>query len=361
VDRLYQHINMEGLPPQANVGDALENAAGLGRTLAGNAGAAYIAFNVPAWLAQYPNSIAAFFGKADARFILSSCLEVFKPGNDLVERVYEKSPKVKQRVINVAEEYRQYLAEQPGKLKQWQAKFIELGMKGQRHADKTMVAAGWWALYQTALKNGMAEEDAVVYADEITAETQPDLTALETSPLYKDTGLGKLFLRFSQPLNVVWQNMTYDSVMSREKSFGSAVARLTAYGVAALIVAAMRGGLAKKDGEDMDADELMRRVFYYLVVSQISESVPLISNMVSGRMEQLITGEGAVYRDNYFELASRILDIPGRITREDFEGAIKDAISALGLGAGLPVSQTNRIINAVREQNPWLVFGYNPK
>jgi len=361
VDRLYQHINMIGLPPSAKIDSAWENAAGLGRLLAGNAGVAYIAFNVPAWLAQYPNSIAAFFGKADARFILSSCLEVLKPGGDLVERVFAKSPKVKQRVINVAEEYRQYLAEDPGKLKQLHAKAIEIGMTGQRHADQTMVAAGWWALYQTALKNGKSEEDAVVFADEITAETQPDLHALETSPMYKDPGLGRLFLRFTQPLNMVWQNLTYDSFVSREKSFGSTVARITAYGTAALIVAALRGGLAKKDGEDLDPEELMRRVFYYLVVSQFAESTPLIGNMMSGSMEKLITGEGTVYAEKYFELASRILNIPGKLTSENFEGALKDAMTALGLGVGLPVSQANRIIKAVQEENPWIVFGFNPQ
>jgi len=361
VKRLYQHINMLGLPPSAKLNNAWDNAAGMGRMLAGNAGVAYIAYNIPAWIAQYPNSMAAFFGKADARFILSACLEMMKPGSDLVERVFEKSPKVKQRVINVAEEYRKHLAEQPGKLKQFHAKFIEIGMMGQRHADQTMVAIGWWALYQTALKKGMGEEDAVVFADEITAETQPDLNALETSPRYKDQGLGGLFLRFTQPLSVVWQNLTYDSFISREKSFGSTIAKITAYGTAALIVAALRGGLAKKDDEDMDKDELMRRVFYYMVVSNFAESTPLIGNMVSGAAEKLVTGEGTIYQDRYFDLAWRILNIPGRLTEEDMEGAVRDAINALGLGVGLPVSQVNRIIKAVKEEDPWIIFGFDPK
>ena len=360
MNRLYQHINMEGLPPSAKVGDAMENAAGLGRLLAGNAGVAYIAYNIPAWLAQYPNSIAAFFGKADARFILASCLEAMKPGNDLAERVYAKSPKVKQRVINVAEEYRQYLAEQPGKLDKARAKIIEIGMMGQKHADKAMVAAGWWALYQTALKNGMSEEDAVVHADEITAETQPDLHPLETSPMYKEGGLGNLFLRFSQPLNMVWQNFTYDSFVSREKTFGSTVARITAYGIAALLVAAMRGALAKQDGED-EPEERIRKVFYYLLFSQFSESVPLVGNMVSGTVEKLVTGEGNAYSNRYFELAERVLDIPITLTQENYERAVTDAIHVLGLGAGLPVSQSKRIIKAVREENPWIIFGFDPQ
>jgi hypothetical protein len=233
-------------------------------------------------------------------------------------------------------------------------------MKGQRHADRTMVAAGWWALYQTALKDGKGEEEAVVFADEITAETQPELHALETSPMYKDTGLGKLFLRFSQPLNMVWQNLTYDSFVSREKSFGGTVARITAYGVAALIVAAMRGALAKQDGEDLEPEDLMRRVFYYLLCSQFTESVPLIGNMVSGTVEKLVTGEGKIYQDRYFELAYRVLDIPVALTQENYERALRDAVHALGLGAGLPVSQVNRVIKSVRGQDPRIAFGYDP-
>jgi len=360
VDRLYQHVNMIGLPPSAKLGNAWENAAGLGRMLAGNAGVAYIAYNVPAWLAQYPNSIAAFFGQADARFILSGCLEVMKPGNDLVERVFEKSPKVRKRVINVAEEYRQHLEKQPGKLKEVHAKFIEIGMMGQRHADQTMVSIGWWALYQTALKDGKSEEDAIVFADEITAETQPDLNALETSPLYKDQGLGGLFLRFSQPLNMVWQNLTYDSFISREKSFSKTVPRFIAYGLAAFIVAIMRGALADKDGEELDKEELMRKVFYYMVFSQFAESTPLIGNAVAGTLERAITGEGVVYRARYFELAEKILNIPGRIEKENFGGAFNDAFRALGLGIGLPVSQINRIKKAIQEESPWIIFGFDP-
>ena len=360
VDRIYKHINMVGLPPSAKLHNAMDNASNLGRLLAGNAGVAFIAYNIPAWLAQYPNSIAAFFGKADARFILSSLFEVMKPGSDLVEKVFEKSPKVKNRVINVAEEFRQHLEKQDGKLKEIHAKFIEIGMMGQRHADQTMVAAGWYALYQTALKDGKSEEDAVVFADEITSETQPDLNALETSPMFKEEGAGKLFLRFLEPLNKVWQNLTYDSFISREKSFAIVIPRIIAYGTAALIVAAMRGALSNKDDEEIEKDEMIRKVFYYMLFAQITESVPYIGSMVSGTAERLITGEGVNYQQRYFELAQRVLNIPEKLLKENFEGAIKDALSALSLGAGLPISQINRIIKSVQEEDPWIIFGYNP-
>jgi len=360
VDRLYQHINMVGLPPSAKLNNAWENAAGLGRALSGNTGVAYIAYNIPAWLAQYPQSIAGFFGKADMRFIFSSLLEIMKPGNDLVDRVWEKSAMVRKRVINIAEEYRKNLEKEGGKFKELQAKFIEIGMMGQKHADKTMVAAGWWALYQTALKKGMSEEKAVVWADEITAETQPDLSAIETSPIYKDGGLGQLFIRFTQPLNVVWQNLTYDNFISREKSFAAVIARVTAYGIAALIVASARGALAKKDGEDKDPDELTRQVFYHLLFSSFFESVPIFGNTASGVAEKLLTGEGKIYQPRYFDFAERLFNIPVKMTNEDYEGAIKDAINALGLGAGLPTSQVNRIIKAIKEQNPWIILGYDP-
>ena len=357
MDRMYKHINMVGLPPSAKLHNAMDNASNLGKLLAGNASVAYIAFNIPAWLAQYPNSIAAFFGKADARFILSSLFEVMRPGSDLVEKVFEKSPMVKNRVINSAEEFRQHLEKQPEKLKEFHAKFIEIGMMGQRHADKTMVAAGWHALYQTALKDGKSEEDAVIFADEITAETQPDLNALETSPMFKEEGAGKLFLRFLQPLNVVWQNLTYDSFISREKSFATVVPRIVAYGAAALIVAATRGALADKDDEGLDKEELTLKIFYYMLFAQITESVPYIGGMVSGTAERLLTGEGIIYQPRYFELARRILNIPGKLKDENFEGAIRDAITALTLGAGLPISQINRIIKSVQEEDPWIIFG----
>jgi len=95
--------------------------------------------------------------------------------------------------------------------------------------------------------------------------------------------------------------------------------------------------------------------------SQFAESFPLVGNAVSGTLEKLITGEGKIYNERYFELAYRVLDIPVALTSENYERAIKDAINALGLGAGLPVSQINRIISAIREQSPLTIFGYDPK
>ncbi|MDR3284666.1 MAG: hypothetical protein LBS97_05770 [Treponema sp.] len=356
--RLDTHVNMMGLPPSARLAPASDSAGALARAFEGNTGAAMIAFNIPSWLAQYPQSIAPFFAKADPVFVLQALAEVMKPGSDLAERVWEKSPMVKNRVINTAQDYHESLQRQDSKWKRAQGKMIEIGMIGQRHADRTMVAAGWWALYETGRQKGMSDADATVWADEITAETQPNLKDIEVAPPFRDKGPGKLFFRFAQPLNVVWQNLTYDSFMSKEKSFGKIVGMFTAYGIAALIVAAMRGAIYDGDDEDEKGD-VMRRVFYYLTVSSFAESVPLIADMASAGAERMITGDGKLYERQYFRLAKELFDIPGHVGDAEWEKALWDAVQAAGLATGAPVSQANRAKRAIENEDLWTLFGHN--
>jgi hypothetical protein len=234
------------------------------------------------------------------------------------------------------------------------------------------VCAGWWALYQTRLKQldsdpkaqnmspEQIEQEAIVYADELTMETQPDLHALEVSPMFRDKGLGQLFLRFAQPLNVVWQNLTYDTFVSKEKTFGGNVARITAMGISALAVAAMRGAIWKPDDGDDDKKLLvMRRIFYYTLLSNYFDSVPLISDLVSNSIGSMITGEKTYRSNTYFQFAQYLLNIPGDITEGNAIKAWTDAFRAVGLGTGLPVSELTRLIKAWQNKAPWEIFGFD--
>jgi hypothetical protein len=357
-DRLRTRVNLLGLPPSAREGSASDTAGELGRFLNGNAAAAYIGLNVISGLAQFPNSIAPFFAHADRGILMDSLFQVFKPGDELVHKVWEKSPMVKGRILNFVKDYSDYLQKQDSKWKRVQGAVIEKMMFIQRYADKTMVAAGWNALYETALKQGKSEDEAVVWADEITAETQPDMNALEVSPMYREKGLAKTFLMFTQPFNVVFQNLTYDSFISREKSLGRVVAMFTAYGLAALLVAAVRGDLYDGD-DDEEAGELAMKALYFMLFANLTESLPLVGSQVSAALQSVMYGGGTAYRSGNYALVDELLKVPTNVRKGKWGKAVWAAVSAAGLATGMvPVSQLGRIKRAIEDEDMWALLGH---
>jgi hypothetical protein len=358
VDDMHNYMNMMGLSPSAKMQDSTSSLQSLLRVMEGSAGAAMIAFNVPAWLAQYPQTIAPFFTRANPAILLQSALEILTPGNDLQKRVWEKSPFVKKMVFSTAEDYAKWAKEQDNKFTRAQGKMIEIGMMGQRHANGTMVAAGWWAIYQTALIEGKNEEDAILFANEFTAETQPNLNELEVSPVYRGGTFGRQILRFTQPLNVIWQNLTYDSFISKEKSFANIVKMFTAYGMGALAVAAMRGALFDGDDEDEKA-EIMKKVFYYMIFGSFTESVPLVGDFVSYAAEKAVTGEARTYNKEYYRVVKEIfVDVTDHVSREKYAEALWDLVQAMALTSGAGYSQLNKIRRSVQKEDPRILLGF---
>jgi hypothetical protein len=365
-ERLMTHINLQGYSPSARTSQVVDGAAQTVRLLSGNVAAATIGLNIPSWLAQYPQSIAIAFAYSNPGILLHTLFEMPVNGNKIVEQVWELSPKVRDRVQNLASEslrILQYQQEQ-GALSKVQEKMVELTMKGQEHADRTMVSAQWWSLYQTALQEkGMDKQSAITWADDIISETQPDLNDIELSPGYRGNNqLGKILLRFSQPLNVVWQNLTYDLIISKDKGMRKIIGTIVPMALANFFVALIRGQMQPPEDK---TDESMARyvagVFLDLTVGNFTEAVPLVSEEVEYAFDKLIKGNGIQYENRNFPVVSyAFVDLPRNLSNGKWGAAIWAALSAVGYIFGAPVTLARRIKRAIEQKQPGIIAGFEP-
>jgi len=152
----------------------------------------------------------------------------------------------------------------------------QFGMKGLEFADRFSVAIGWQAIVEKKMGEHMSEAEARDYADKFIIRTQPSSDPLYRAPMYRDMNLFKrMLLQFTQPMNVIYQNLRYDSqIMANEGEWMKVFAMIGAYvmsGVAIGATAAIRGR-----GPD-DEDKLLEYWTTYSM-SQFTGSVPLVGD-----------------------------------------------------------------------------------
>jgi hypothetical protein len=157
---------------------------------------------------------------------------------------------------------------------------------------------------------------------------------------------------------VLWQQLTYDSIVSKEKSFKTVVVTFAALGLAYVLVAAMRGAFATDDDEDK-RKRIMQKVFYYMVFGTFADSVPLVGNRLSYELQKSITGSGRYYSPRYFGFINKLLDIPSHIGQEEYAKAIWDFVQAGMIQTGLPSAQIGRIKKSIEKEDPLIIFGFD--
>jgi hypothetical protein len=371
--RLRNHINVLSAPESVRK----STAEGWLDGLSGKAALAEIGFNVASYMAQYPQSAAAFLGHVNAGEYLAAVTEYLKDPKLFNEMVKEKSTVMRHRVINYAQEYFNRMKES-GKFTAAQLKVAGAAMKMQEVADWQTVSTGWWAVYQKEVNaNGGNEEAAIAKADEVVLDTQPTMEETELSPIFSGTsGLPKGITRYGMPLNVVWNLLSYPiaSMISggipnavKNGTVQRLVAVYAAFGLANALVALMRGQFSD---DDDDLEDKIRLLAYYVVASPLAESVPLAGDVTSPVVKSAFTGKREpVYPRKLYPM----LETGGKAAREwiaglnedsrrkreeQFKKAAWDALWTGMYGVGLPANQARKIKTALEEETFWPVIGF---
>jgi hypothetical protein len=373
MNRLRDHINILGAPDSIR-SDTAENYI---NAMSGNAALAEIGFNVASYLAQYPQSAAAFFGHVNLGEYLTATLEKIKHPKAFNDWVMEKSTVMRHRIINYAQEYLKGLKER-GKLTAAQMKIAEIGMKMQEAADRQTVSIGWWAVYQKEIKkNGGDEEAAIAKADKVVLETQPTMEESEVAPIFRGGKghLPKALTRYGVPLNVIWNQITHPiyNIAStgipnaiKNKTIQNLIGVYAAFGIANALVALARGKLSDDDDDD---EEKMKKLMYYLLASPLAESVPLISSLTGWAAERVISKKKPqLFRQNLYPMAElgvqSIVEWTELEDAKDFKKALRKAIidtmSTTSYALGLPANQLRKIITGYEAKSFWPVIGFKP-
>jgi hypothetical protein len=266
-----------------------------------------------------------------------------------------------------------------GKFSAAQMKLAELAMKMQEWADWQTVSIGWMAVYDKELRtNGGNEEAAIARADEVVLETQPTMDETELAPIFR-AGKGhlpKVLTRYGAPLNVVWNQLSYGIPNAiRNRNFRYVIGIYTSFALANTLVALMRGKLRDEDDDD---ETQVRKWIYYLALSPITESVPLVSDLASWAVERLQTREKLPrFQKKLYPLAEQagnaIIEaveaaqmdggtLKQKKEREEkFKKAAWDGLMTVMYGVGLPANQVNKFKTALEEESFWPVLGFRRK
>jgi len=183
------------------------------------------------------------------------------------------------------------------------------GMAPLTGVDRFAVAIGWEAVRQKALRKFAAENDAkadtdpeklndgevaekaMAYADEVIIKTQPTSEEVYRAPMYQQhSEFAQLMLQFTQPLNVIYNNIRHDIPQAvRDNEMPKVMGFIMAYalsGAAIGAIAALRGM-----GPDDPDKEKWVRYFIHAGTMQFTDSIPLVGPVISSLTRKLIVGD----------------------------------------------------------------------
>ena len=270
----------------------------------GNIYSAYLGFKLSGITNQLITSPAAFFGKVNPVRYASNFLQMVNPATfkKTREEVFNLSPFMKSRNFDIIAGEIKDAAEQVGmpKYKKAWYGFLNFGLSGLEWADQVTVVAGWKAIYEQELqKLGASTEEnirkAVQIADEYVQETQPQSDKTEIAPLYKNKNeMLNILLQFQSSLNVIWNNLAYDTVNSlrRKKNLRTAIGTIFGYASAGVLLSLAHGDFQPDEDDD---DYSFWRTFYYSATSQGIESIPIFSSYIDSIFGYVVNNEKPNY------------------------------------------------------------------
>ena len=362
-DYLTDYMNEVITPKRMLEGDSR-----LVKALRGNLPAAYLAFKPSGVVLQMITSPAAFLKELSPAEYLAAVGQWMTDMKGMDGFIMERSPFMRQRQGVIEQAVSDAIANDPS-MPAWQRKMSRLtsiGMAGMEFADHSAVHPGWIALYRKKLRElgGVETQETMAeaarYADDIVHTTQPVSDRTEMAPLFKKGGAMGVLTQFTASMNVIWNNVTIDAVgLARQagnktlpaevrmQAFRRLAGQTMGYALAGLVLGAVQQGFKGKDDDD-DKGKKVRKGLYY-ATTQFSGATPLVGDFVDWTIEKVLTGEsGYVGGDSFYPaLTAMQRALSAKTPAKQAENALR----ALGLATGMPVSGIRQAVRAVEEKS----------
>jgi hypothetical protein len=314
------------------------------RFMRGNLGAAYLAYRTSSVLKQIVTSPWPALPYAGFRLFTEAAKMMANPVQYLKE-TESLSQILQNRNFDMI-----YDAVKTANVSSSIGKFIknaeELGMKGLEYADRFSVAIGWRAVYEKALEEFDGDQTkAIEKADQMVMTTQPMQRGVDLAPAYRyKNAATQIVLQFTQALNVVYQNLRYDLPAAiKAHDMQTAVGIAVAYIISGTLLQAMTSNPPKP--EDDDPKKAAARWAFY-AISQATDSVPLIGQMMTRIAKRAITGDKTMkFSDDALPGIAQVMDGMYSLAGQDVDAALVSFAEGLGTLTGAPV---NAIKDATR-------------
>jgi len=307
-----------------------------------------LAFRWSSVLIQYVTSPLPFLSEVNPAQLLAVSLEAHQHPLAFVAKAEAESAILRHRQMTAEVAYLEKRVEEgvASKLE----KFSQMGMKPLTAVDRFTVAIGWEAVRRNRLaqlrsKNPNAADDilmstASAFADEVIIKTQPTAEDVYRSPMYRDMDNYKqLVLQFTQPLNVIWNNIRNDVPQAmREAEFHRYMGFIAAYALSGVANAAI-GILRGRGPDDPDEEGAWAKYWIHASTAQFTDAIPLVGNIVTSLTRRAITGDSGYVNDNNTPATSALIQALSMSFSEepDMKKIILNAATGIGMMAGAPV------------------------
>lgn len=337
------------------------------KTIRGRTGAAYLGWKTSGVILQAITSPASAFSELKPWEVFAAYGQIGAHPIETINTINEKSQMMKNRTMN------QIVDEAVQRRNQWTQskasrrlnKFEEVGQIGLTLVDRYAVAGPWLAMYERTLREGdklgldtaTSETRAVQRADEFILRTQPVGDPTELASFFRTKSEAtKTILQFQTSLNVVWNNITANSIgFARQKKYASLIGNIVGYATAGVILGLVQSGF----DDDDDVKDKAKKLAYWSL-SQGVGSIPLAGSSIDSLSKYLITGDYDWYINKGVSISplyDKAIQALIAATGGDGWRALSRSAEAIGIGMGLPVSGIKEAWEVIDQRSAWPLLG----
>ena len=304
---------------------------------------AYLSYNLLTMAKQLP-SVLFYVAYSSPGDLLSGLFQTAFNYNKTRGIVESKDPQMIERSID------RYIEEMKQKDTSTYKHIINkiglTGLKGIMMFDKVATTAGWIAVYNKAIRNGLSEAEAVRKARQATLHTQPAAAAKDIASIYAEDNFLSIFLQFTNQLNQNWNMLTYDAPTAI--LHGNIIHGIALY--SALTLSATMFWMLAHRRLPEDKDD-----WNHIATDQLLNSIPVIGRTIAGA------------RDGYdlnlpiltpVRVAGQTLSLSDKLIRgekvskEEAERYLKDMAEAIAISTHLPIMPEKRLYMGLKEKLP---------
>ena len=303
-----------------------------------NAAIAFLSYNmVTAWKQVF--SVAYYLGDTSPGRLLSGIGQTMGHWKATRDFVFARDAQMKNRGIDRAYEELATLV-RSGKIGAARGTLVKAGMAEIKFMDRFATLAGWKAVYDHSITQGLSEEEAIEAARNATLRTQPASRPKDTASILTDDSL-LLFTQFSNQLNQMWNMVTYDipAHMKNGHALDRAIPQITGLTLSAFVMWALANRRPPEDGED----------YFNVFRDQFLAMVPIIGPAAAAALKGFSNEPTAFTPVSAAVKASNAMYSMATGDDVDWERLSWDVYEGVAVGAGLPYIGPKRAWNAYQD------------
>ena len=331
-------------------GNKIEGKDKLIRTLRGNIGSAYLGWKMSGIVLQAITSPFPGLSELNPAELIGAYMQIARHPIEAIKMINNKSIMMKNRTMNmiIDESLQRRSKWDRNKAQKAFDKFEEVGQLGLTLVDRYAVAGSWLGMYYKTLNanitagmsSDVAEQSAIKTADDFILRTQPVGDKTELASMFRGNNEAmKALLQFQTSLNVIWNNLTADTIgFVHNGEYSKLIGTFSGYILAGTILGMV------SDGFSDDDNKWWKKLIYWAMSQELS-SMPVFGSAIDNIAEKLITGNASYTTQgvSIFPAVDKVFQSISAISKGDWQKALQRATEGAEIFTGLPYSGIKEI------------------